>query len=371
MQPFKTVLGALSLCTLGGILVAGLWPFHAPENEVSWNAHGNGLRFGDYGVLLSSGLFNPPPHSSASLEVWMEPGREKDTNTFLAFYTPANPLRFSLHQSYTDLELIRAAAPQKPQRLYVDGIFAHKKPLLITITSGPRATKVYIDAVLARTSTLPLTGEDLQGLLVLGTSPIVNDAWSGFLKGLAIYQTELAPAQVSQNCSSWIRNGTPDVRYRDLASAVYLFNERRGSIVHNRVGSGPDLRIPVQYTMVRERMFTPFWREVFPGWGFWWNCLINIGGFVPFGFLVHAYLTAARSRRPLAFAILAGFAVSFLIELFQGYLPSRQSGTMDLITNTSGAAIGAIISNHRFVRTLFQRLDLIPATSSLNTGSAR
>ena len=52
----KKVLGVLCAAVLVGILTAGLWPFRAPKNEVSWLSNGNGLHFGEYGVILSSGL---------------------------------------------------------------------------------------------------------------------------------------------------------------------------------------------------------------------------------------------------------------------------------------------------------------------------
>ena len=39
------------------ILTLGLWPFHAPVNQVYWLGNRNGIRFGDYGTLLSAGAF--------------------------------------------------------------------------------------------------------------------------------------------------------------------------------------------------------------------------------------------------------------------------------------------------------------------------
>ena len=50
----KNVLRLLCVSVLAGILVAGLWPFHAPRNDVAWLNDGNGLRFGRHGVMLSS-----------------------------------------------------------------------------------------------------------------------------------------------------------------------------------------------------------------------------------------------------------------------------------------------------------------------------
>ena len=40
------LLPAICACVLVRIVVAGLWPFHAPRNAVSWLGEGNGLLFG-------------------------------------------------------------------------------------------------------------------------------------------------------------------------------------------------------------------------------------------------------------------------------------------------------------------------------------
>jgi hypothetical protein len=43
-------------------------------------------------------------------------------------------------------------------------------------------------------------------------------------------------------------------------------------------------------------------------------------------------------------AVVAGFVVSFAIEYLQAYLPSRDSSMRDLICNTVGTAMGAVIA---------------------------
>jgi len=41
----KKALEVLCGSVLVAILTAGLWPFHAPKNEVRWLSDGNGLHF--------------------------------------------------------------------------------------------------------------------------------------------------------------------------------------------------------------------------------------------------------------------------------------------------------------------------------------
>ena len=54
----KKVLGLICASVLVIILTAGLWPFHAPKNEVGWISNGNGLHFGNHGAVLSSDAFS-------------------------------------------------------------------------------------------------------------------------------------------------------------------------------------------------------------------------------------------------------------------------------------------------------------------------
>ena len=72
----RNVLRVLCVCVLAGILVAGLWPFHAPHNDVTWLGDGNGLLFGRHGVMLSSvthDLAGLKDEMNCSLEIWVQP----------------------------------------------------------------------------------------------------------------------------------------------------------------------------------------------------------------------------------------------------------------------------------------------------------
>jgi glycopeptide antibiotics resistance protein len=98
-------------------------------------------------------------------------------------------------------------------------------------------------------------------------------------------------------------------------------------------------------------LFEPFWNEFDPSWDYCWDLLINIVGFIPFGFVVSAYCSLAGGiKRPATVAILLGFMVSFTIEFCQAFLPTRNSGTTDLITNTFGTSLGVLLFRLRLWR---------------------
>jgi VanZ family protein len=70
----------------------------------------------------------------------------------------------------------------------------------------------------------------------------------------------------------------------------------------------------------------------------WIEFSANILLFVPIGFLLALVL-----RRPVIGALI-GVAISVGIELIQLVIPDRQSSVRDVISNGSGAAIGALIA---------------------------
>jgi glycopeptide antibiotics resistance protein len=77
------------------------------------------------------------------------------------------------------------------------------------------------------------------------------------------------------------------------------------------------------------------------------DIIVNVLGFVPFGFFF--FLHSQRSRPTQAainilLVLLAGAAISLTIEVVQAWLPNRTSSVMDLLTNTTGALLGAALA---------------------------
>ena len=349
-RPFSRFLDLICLATLCVVLTLGLWPFHSPKNEVTWLENQNGLRFGTYGTVSSSGAFQiagAESTAAGSVELWLQPRRIWDSCTLLSFYTPGNLSHFSLRQSLTDLEL-QSRIRDDPQstnsaRLYVNNLFRRSGPVFVTITSGTHGTAVYANGVLARRAPrFQLPPQGFTGSLILGDSPGQPDNWSGQLLGLAIYRRELTAAQVLRHYETWTRLERPEISGEERNVALYLFNERAGNVVHDQAGSGVNLSIPEKYVVLDQIFLEPFWKEFNLSRSYWESAVKNIVGFIPFGFCFYACLSAHKTRRTALVTVILGTLTSLTIEILQAYLPTRDSGTTDLFTNTFGTYLGVV-----------------------------
>jgi VanZ like protein/concanavalin A-like lectin/glucanase superfamily protein len=349
----RMLLRAVCAFVLLGILVAGLWPFHAPRNEVSWLSHANGLFFGKYGSIVSASTFKAKVlqgDGSCSLDIWLEPRRARSSGTILAFYWPGSGvIPFALRQSLGDLLLQRASQNESSQaskrKIYVDDIFGNQKSVLVTISSNQSGTMVFADGVFVRKfEHFKLSSQDLTGRLIVGNSPVTTDDWLGQLKGLAFYDRALTADQVSQHFANWINGKRSDLAKSEGAIALYLFNEGNGDVAHNLVDSGTDLLIPRRFFVLHEQFLERPWDEFRPDRNYWKDIGINIAGFIPLGFFFYAYFSLVRRTDHAPAATIAlGFAVSLTVEVLQAFLPTRDSGMTDLMTNTLGTALGAIL----------------------------
>ena len=112
--------------------------------------------------------------------------------------------------------------------------------------------------------------------------------------------------------------------------ALYSFRERSGRIIHNSIGPGPDLYIPRTFRVLHKKILAPPWEEFSPQLSYVWDILINIAGFIPFGFFFCAYLTCNRQwNRATVVTVVLGGIISVTIEVLQGFIPSRMSGVTD------------------------------------------
>lgn len=364
-RPKNSILALLCALVICGMLLAGLLPLRGPRNGVVWLGDLNGVRLTGHSTLWSAAAF-PPLDAGAgdacTIELWLQPAVQHDSDVILAFSTSQNPLELVLYQ-YHSVFIIETRVPGRwaPASIIgTDGVLHTGTLALVTVSSGPQQTAVYVNGVLARIFPGSRIAADCNGRLVLGTSPRADDSWHGQIRGLALYGAELKADQVRRHYDDWTKAGSPAPAAEERPVAIYRFNERSGGTVHNALVGGIDLEIPARYSLVHQYFLRAFWHEYQPGWAYWKDVLINIFGFMPLGFLFYAYLKSVRPiKRAALITALLGLAVSLTIEVTQSFIPTRDSGTTDLITNTLGTILGTQIYGWGFARAVIARISSI------------
>jgi len=345
---------------LGIILVAGLWPFHAPSNEVTWLENEAGIRFSRYGSVVSSGAFHNAAlrtNSEGSVEIWLEPSDPRSQRTILSFDGSDHPgAPFSLHQYKGGLVVHRYNVDEhgtaRTAWITVDSVFREQGPVLVSIVLDKQSTSVYLGGVLAKVSPiLGVSTNNLTGRLVVANSPRANDSWSGLIRGLAIYQRQLTPGEVAQHYASWTKKRRPPLGRDEDPLALYLFNEDQGRVVHNEIDPANSLILPERYFVLHPGLLVSPQRDYHSTWSYWEDVAVNIAGFIPLGGWVFAYCSSVRRvKSPAALTIFVGFSISFVIEVLQAFLPTRTSGMTDIITNTLGTVIGVMFCQLPVIR---------------------
>lgn len=362
----KKVLAVICFGILCVMVVAAFWPFSLhPPNHATWLGDQDGLRFSGGGIVLSSNDFqftNSQSTTGVSLELWLEPFLEKHSTALLSFSSHDNPEQFRLRQSRDFLLVVQepfATSRHTAARwFWVPHAFQAHKRRFIAISSGTQGTTVYLDGTPAESSsTFRITSKDLSGQLIVGTSPVVYDTWRGKLFGLALFGRELTATEVSRHYQACL-NGQPEALKDDEPAALYTFAERSGNVSHNQVRSGPDLAIPASYSVPYKPFLKSPWREFYPNRAYFRDVSVNIAGFVPLGFFFCMLFSSYEASRKAAIAtIILGAAFSVTIEVLQGFIPMRDSGTTDIITNTLGTTLGVMLYRGGALEVLLGRLE--------------
>jgi VanZ family protein len=358
----KKLLATLSIAMVAGLLIATLWPFDFfRSNQVIWLPGEQGIRFTGPGVVLGKApltVGGSESNDSATLEILLRPAGMYFLRTILEFYSPNNPSQLLLRQSEDTLLILHDNVDPhykvKTGRIRVEHALQPGKLVLIIVASGPDGTTVYSNGVEQQSfPDFKISQSDLTGQIVLGTSPIRYDPWRGEVRGLAIYARKLTLAEIAQDYAGWtVANGAVP---EDANGAVvrYAFTEGAGRIIHSAVSSAPDLEIPKRFVVPWKPFLQSPAKHFEATWFYLHDVLVNIAGFIPLGFLLCAWCGWTRKwPQAILFSVLAGGALSFLIEILQGFVPQRDSGLTDVITNTLGVAIGALFARPNLVRSI-------------------
>ena len=362
----RRALTTILLFVCAAFVVAGLWPFDfRPPNRVMLLDTERGIRLAGVGNARSREPFSLSDtvfrHRSFSFEMLVRPHREPydDVPAVVSLCDDSGTEQLFLGQ-WKSTFIIRtperpSSASTRRREIGVADALRQDRTRFIAVTTTERETSIYLDGEHARTvprySLLPGSGR-FTGYLVIGNVFARQSFWSGDLLGLRIYDRALESHEVRAHARGWPLITLPAAARALGLIAAYDFDHLDAPRVVNRSGPLPDLVVadafqPVHRTMLelpwaRDGKVLPFAKDV----------VINVAGFMPFGFLFTLLLRQNGSfSAPLAAiaAVAAGALFSLAIEVTQAYLPMRNSSATDLACNVCGTIIGAVaLSRSRY-----------------------
>ncbi len=358
--PLKWLIG-LSVVLLLIILAAGLKPrgFRL-TNKVSWIKDRPGIRFSKYSIAYTNPLDDlivsqKSDPDGFSMEIALKPAsyRRHRFKFILALHDGKDSEQLVMGQWHSWIIVMNGddyAYRRKTKRIAADAAdAASPSPAarFVTITSGKEGTRIYLDGEPVRTHkglTLKIPpGENAR--LLLGNSVYGKHSWRGDIYGLALYRHTLTAREAADHFKRWAEDRSFSYAADGNVFALYLFDEKAGTRALNHAGGNLHLEIPSRMQVLEKRILAPPWKDFKFNRSFITDIIINLFGFIPFGFILFATLIrlgGAFEKHGVIITVAFCFSVSFAIEILQAWIPSRNSHIQDLLLNTLGAWIGAI-----------------------------
>jgi hypothetical protein len=367
----------LSLTILLIILFFGLRGkgFHF-SNGVAWIMDESGIRFGNYGIayaFFNNDRNNISSSKAFSIEIAIKP-KDLDLrgfNIILSLHDGKDSNQLIVGQWKSNIIVMNGddySNRRKIKRISADIFSEPPKKSLLTITTGDEGTKLYVDGKLIKAkSDLTLNIPEGNMLRVtLGNSVYGKHFWRGEVYGLALYSDRLAPETIETRFNAWLKNRIFPFAKDEKPVFSFIFNERRGTETIDYVTGIQKLNIPAHFHILEKRFLSLQWRNLEAGKSFVIDSIVNLLGFIPLGFILSALFIQSGGilhKRAILFSVALCFLTSLCIEIAQAWIPSRSSQASDLVLNTIGALIGAILGKPRIAGRLGQVSKISPPAS--------
>lgn len=323
---------------LSAVAVATLYPFNFRQPNLARAGAKNGLIF----TPPSTAYAQSPPAKIArtnSFTILMRlSGQTRQGRGCIVDYA-VTERRFNFRIEQQDDQLIfSGTSAGEPPWVYfrVTGALGKSDTISAALTCDDTTYTVWTSTGFIRTMDYPPGTRlywDSTATLTFGSTVNGKFWWRGTLLTFAVFDRPLGQHQL-RVADSLITN--------NRAVLAYEFPAIMGGVVidRGRVPAVPLLVPDLCRVPGREVLATPanYWH------GRWYarDILYNIIGFLPFGFLVFLLRAKRTSTRVgIVIVILSGAFVSLSIEMLQAMLPARSSTLMDVVSNTTGAWLGA------------------------------
>ncbi|HUV78363.1 MAG TPA: VanZ family protein [Desulfobacterales bacterium] len=363
LEPQKQIssiyLVGLSVAILFGILIFGLRPkgFNF-SNGVNWITDQPGIRFSKYGIAYTNPFFeligdNISKPNCFSIEIALRPAsyQENKANFILSLHDGMDRNQLLMWQYHSWIILMNGDDydhKRRTKRIAVDIASLSPKTRFVTVTTGEEGTEVYLDGqsvIRKRDLTLKIPNGGKTRLL-LGNSVYGKQPWRGDIYGLAFYGHALTAQDAAFHFDRWVQVHNFTFAKKEKPFVLYVFDEKVGERALDQAVGNNHLKIPSRIHILEKKILSSAWTTFKFKRIFIQDIIINFVGFIPFGFFLTATLIklgGAFEKHDVLIAVSFCFAVSLIIEIFQAWIPSRHSEMLDLILNTFGALIGAIM----------------------------
>lgn len=237
---------------------------------------------------------------------------------------------------------------QGTHKVSVDVQSNGEAPHLLTISSATGGTDVFLDGRLVKSSSnlsLFYPNPSGDGRLVVGNGSSGRHPWDGALYGLALYDTALDKKEIRAHFDQW-RAASKRFAFKGdrPAQILYRFDGSPEEVVYNQTADQYHLNVPKYFRILNKKVLT--WPRISRQMHgkLARDMVINFFGFLPLGIMLCATLQRMKGmvgRHVLWIAVGLAFAFSLTLEVFQVWVPSRDSSMLDLSLNTLGAWTGA------------------------------
>ena len=180
----------------------------------------------------------------------------------------------------------------------------------------------------------------------MGNSVYGSNPWVGEIYGLALYDHVLSTEEVAENYHRWQSSNSLKYARQGKPTLLYLFDKIDAGKIYDYSGNKNNFELPDRVTILKRRILLSHLGLSVYSIIFTEDTVINIVGFLPFGFFLYIILLKLNATKKILkfiLVILIGFLLSFSIEIYQSLLPSRHSTILDLELNTFGTMFGALI----------------------------
>lgn len=355
MEKFAWVNAPLCICVVG-ILFFGLKPKdYSFENQVKWIDGGPGIRFGRYGSahsVVSLPLSQTDRTQPFTVEMVVQPARSVDIRfqTILLLHGGEDASQLVIGQWRSSIVVMNGDkydGSAGHRTIYASEALSMHKPHMVTITSGQRGSGIYIDGKQMKQKgnlRLRLPSHNDGVSLVLGNGIYGERGWVGDVTGLALYLKELSGALIRLHHAHWLGNGVPEMDRQAAPYLHYDFSARGGLNVLDHGPRANHLVIPTHRKCLKSNMLLIPWYDIAPRKSDIMDVAVNVLGFIPMGFFLMVRLSHCHrevTKTTVFIAVMLTLSLSLMVELTQGFMPSRSSTVSDLFANTMGGFFGA------------------------------